>query len=289
MSESKLRPRRSLIFAPGIKPEMFPKACKSGADIVCIDLEDAIAPDDKDAARARTLELFEDLGEIGRVEPIVRINSPREPDGLKDLLAIIESKSPPQALMLPKVKSAEEVKLLDELLAPHHPQIRFHVIIETNEGLAVCRDIAKSSERIDSLLFGGVDMSAELRVEAQWQPLLYARQRLVHAAAGASLDLIDVPWLDLDDADGLADEAAASRALGFTGKASIHHKQIATINECFSPDPEAVARARRIVGAFEEADGGLVVIDGKLIEKPVLRSMYRILAVAEVTDAPSSN
>jgi len=281
MAETTYQPRRSLIFVPGTQPDLFAKALKVGADIVCIDLEDAIAPIHKDEARDKTLALFAARPETPGVEPIVRINSPRSADGLADLLAIIESDAPPPALMLPKVKSADEVLLIDELLSGPHSAIRLHVIIETNEGLNACHEIARASDRIDSLLFGGVDMAADLRVEPVWDALLYARSKVVHAAAAASLDLIDVPFLDLSDMDGLETEAAASAALGMTGKGAIHPKQISVINRHFSPDAETIARARRIIAAFEDGDSGLVVIDNKLIEKPVLRSMYRIVAIAE--------
>src|SRR5690606_32812360 len=113
------------------------------------------------------------------------------------------------------------------------------------------------------------------------------RSRVVHAAAGAAIDLIDVPYLDLNDLAGMRREAEASAALGFTGKGAIHPKQIAVLNEVFSPSAAEVERARRIVMAFAESGSGLVVIDGKLIERPVLRSMRRILAIAEASSARS--
>ena len=281
MESGNIRARRSLIFTPGNKPEMYPKALKTGADIVTIDLEDAIAPQHKDEARAATLTIFSDPIPYGGVERIVRINCLRTPEGLADLQAIIETETPPPALMLPKVKSPDEIRVHEELLAGTHAHIRFHVIIETNEGLASAHEIARSSDRIDSVLFGGVDMAAELRVEPVWDALLYARSRLVHAAAGAGLDLIDVPFLDLGDHEGLAEEARKCAILGITGKGAIHPKQIPVLNETFSPSQEEVERARRVIAEFENGDSGLVVIDNKLIEKPVLRSMYRILAIAE--------
>ena len=281
MDETGDQPRCSLIFTPGTRPDMFPKALKSGADVVCVDLEDAIAPEHKDEARAKTLALFAGGQTSGGVERMVRVNSLRTPEGLADVLAVLASAAPPPALMLPKVKSPDEVRLLEDLLDGPHAAIRFHVIVETNEGLEACHEIARASTRIDSLLFGGVDMAAELRVAPTWDSLLYARARLVHAAAGASLDLIDVPFLDLDDMSGLEAEAAAGAALGMTGKGAIHPKQVPAINRHFTPDAEAIARARRVIAAFEAGDSGLVVVDNKLIEKPVLRAMYRIVAIAE--------
>lgn len=279
------RPRRSLIFMPGNKPEMFEKALTAGADIVTIDLEDAIAPQDKEAARQGTLALLADGSqtneEVSKPEVIVRINCLRTPDGLADLLAITNAEYGPAAIMLPKVKSPDEIRVHEELLDGPHAHIRLHVIIETNEGLEAAYEIARCSKRIDSLLFGGVDMAAELRVEPTWNEMFYARSRVVHASAAASLDLIDVPFMDIGDMGGLEEAARASQQLGFTGKAAIHPKQIPTLNRTFSPSEEEIAMARRVIEEFEKQGTGLVVIDNKLIEKPVLRSMYRILAIAE--------
>lgn len=272
--------RRSFIFAPGYQPEMFPKALKTGADIVCVDLEDAIAPQHKDISRQRTLGLFAEAQAGDGVERIVRINCTRTPEGMADLQAIVAGPYPPPAIMLPKVKSPDEIRALDELFDEHDVAIRLHVIIETNDGLEAAYEIAKASPRIDAMFFGGVDMAAELRCSTDWQNLLYARSRVVHAAAGAGLDVIDVPYLDLEDLPGMRREAEAARDLGFTGKGSIHPKQIPILNEVFSPTEAEIAHARRIVDAFATAETGLVVVDGKLIEKPVLRSMHRILAVA---------
>ena len=280
-----LRPRRSFIFSPGLRPELFPKALASGADIVCVELEDGIAPKDKDEARRSALALFAEPQADDGVERIVRINCLRDAFGLADVQAILEAGRPPPALMLPKVKTPDEIVWLDDLLSEAGHDTRLHVIIETNAGLEAVYDIAKASPRMEALFFGGVDMAAELRCQNAWEPLLYARSRIVHAAAGAGLDVIDVPFLDLDDMESMIREAELARDLGFSGKGSIHPKQIAALNAVFTPDQAAVARARRIIEAFEEADTGLVVIDGKLIEKPVLRDMHRILAIAERVSA----
>ena len=201
--------------------------------------------------------------------------------GRADLAAIYEAKSPPPALMLPKVNSAEEVRSVSDRLDELGLPVRLQIIIETNHGLEAAYDIAHASHRIDSLLFGGVDLAADLRCEYAWEPLLYARSRVVHAAAAAGVDAIDVPWLDLKDFDGLRQEAEASARLGFTGKGAIHPNQIEIINEIFSPSADEIAHARKIVAAFEEANTGLVVVDGKLIERPVLRTMERIIAAAD--------
>ena len=261
---------------------MFPKALAAKPDIICVDLEDAIAPPDKAQARMNTMRLFADLprGDSDS-ELLVRINALNTRDGLADVLAILEAKTPPPGLMLPKIKAPDEVRLLEELLESAGHDLRLQLIIETNAGLESCREIALASKRVDALLFGGSDMAAELRVEPSWSALLYARSRLVHAAASAEIDLIDVPFLDLEDMAGLDREAALCAELGMTGKGAIHPKQLPIIERHFSPTAEQIAYARRITAAFEKSEKGLLVVDGKLIEKPVLRSQYRILAIAE--------
>lgn len=275
------RSRRSFIFVPGLRPDMYPKALKSGVDMVCVELEDGIAPKDKSEARRMALALFETPQADDNVERILRINSVRERFGIEDLSAILNSQSPPQAIMMPKVRTADEVVLVDQLLGEAQHLTRIHVIIETNEGLEAAHEIARASTRIDALFFGAIDMAPELRCDLSWENLLYARSRVVHAAASAGLDVIDVPHLDLDDMEGMRIAAEQARALGFAGKGSIHPKQIPILNEVFTPSPEKIARARRVIAEFEAADTGLVVIDGKLIEKPALREMYRIVAIAD--------
>ncbi|HKQ26786.1 MAG TPA: CoA ester lyase [Burkholderiales bacterium] len=278
--ERAIRPRRSLLFVPGLRPDRFTKALESGADIVCVDMEDAVTRSRKDEGRALTLPLFE-KNSHPHVEQMVRINGLSTPDGLKDLTAIIESKAPPPAIMIPKIKSAEEVQVIETLLSTGPARnIRFCVIIETNQGLERVMEITRASSRIDSVILGAVDMSADLRCEKSWEPLLYARSRLVHAAAAAGIDLLDVPFLNLEDQEGLRQEAVACARLGFTGKASIHPNQVRIIHEAFTPDEKTIAKARKVCAAFEQDKTGLVVVDGELIELPAVRSMYRVLAIA---------
>ncbi len=278
--ERPVHPRRSFIFSPGLRPEMFPKALTCGADIVCVELEDGIAPKDKEEARFKGLGLFGTPQPDDGIERIVRINGLRTAFGLADVQAVLATDTPPPALMLPKVISPDEIAWLDDLLTERGHTTRLHVIIETNAALEGAYAIANCSPRIDALFFGGVDMAAELRCKNAWEPLLYARSRVVHAAASAGIDAIDVPYLDLDDLEGMEREARLASELGFCGKGSIHPKQIPALNKVFSPDEASIAYAERIIAAFAEADTGLVVVDGKLIEKPVLREMTRILAIA---------
>ena len=281
MTSPTVRPRRSFIFVPGTRPELYPKALACGADIVCVELEDGIAPNDKAEARRKALKLFEAPRRDDGVETILRINSLRDSFGIEDIRAVLASEAPPPALMLPKVRSPDEVSIIDGLLNERSHPTQLHVIIETNEGLEAAHEIAHASARTNALFFGGVDMAADLRCRNAWEPLLYARSRVVHAAASAGLDAIDVPHLDLEDIDGMMLEAERAKDLGFAGKGAIHPKQVPHLNAAFTPDEEEVARARRIVAEFEAARTGLVVIDGKLIEKPVLREMQRVLATAD--------
>ena len=281
MNSHKISVRRSFIFTPGLKPEMFPKAISSGADMVCIELEDGIAIKDKDEARKNTFKALETLEVKSGVELVVRVNCQRTKFGLMDLEAVVSSKTNVKAIMLPKVKTPDEITFIDDMLTDCGLNTDLHVIMETNEALESIYDIAHASKRIVALYFGGVDMAAELRVPNEYKNLIYARSRLVHAGASVGVDVIDVPYLDLEDMDGMKKEAELVRDLGFTGKGSIHPKQINMLNEIFTPSKEEITKAKKIVDQFNESDTGLVVIDGKLIEKPVLREMQRKILIAD--------
>ena len=281
MDLNKIKVRRSFIFTPGLNPEMFPKALASGADMVCIELEDGIAIKDKDEARKSTINALKTLEVKNDVELVVRVNCQRTKPGLLDLEAFISSKLKVKALMLPKVKTPDEITFIDDLLSDCNLDTDLHVIMETNEALENIYDIAHSSKRIVALYFGGVDMAAELRVPNSYENLVYARSKLVHAGASVGVDVIDVPYLDLKDMNGMKKEAELVRNLGFTGKGSIHPKQINILNKVFTPSEEEITKAKKIIDQFNASDTGLVVIDGKLIEKPVLREMQRRIIVSE--------
>jgi (S)-citramalyl-CoA lyase len=285
------QPRRNLLFVPGSRPDRFAKALAHRPDMVTVDLEDAIIPAHKDEARARAMALFRRAGDSPEdrpgdgIERVVRINGLRTPFGLKDLLALIDHPTPPDAVMLPKVEAADEVRIVDALLQRAARPIGLHVIIESNAGLDQAMAIAGACASIRSLLFGAVDMAAELGATMDFSSMLYARSRVIHAAASHGLDAIDVPWLDLDDEEGLREECLRVRGLGFTGKAMIHPKQLPVVNSVFTPDAGRIAWARRVIEAFERSPDGLVVLDGKLIEIPVARIASRTLAIAKAIGA----
>jgi len=274
-----LRLRRTVLFFPASAPDRYAKAVASGADTVCIDLEDAVAPDDKDEARKTAVRLIE-AGGGGNTEVILRINSPKSKAGLTDLLVVCELKTPPHAIMLPKVVSPEDVRWVDELLAPGLPDIRLVAMIETGEALEAVHEIARASPLVVALLLGGVDLSTALRSTMDWEPMLYARSRVVHAAATAGIDAIDMPYRDVTDLKGLETVARAAARMGFTGKTAVHPTQVPVIEQAFSPGPEETERAKKIIAAYEANRGGVLLVDGKLIERPVILAAQRTLAIA---------
>ena len=271
--------RRSFIFTPPLKINMFDKAVKSGVDIVCLELEDGIAPSDKSIARQNALKIINKKKDYNNIEVLIRINSIREIFGILDITAILNNKTQPDGLLVPKIKSPEELKILDNLFTEKKLNTKFHAIIETNSGLEKANEIAASTDRLEALFFGAVDMSAELRCQNSWNNLLYARSKVVPAAASKQLDVIDVPFLDLDNLKGMKEEATNSKNLGFTGKGAIHPKQIKILNDVFTPSLKEVKKAKKIISLFEKSSSGLVLYEGKLIEKPVLREMYRVVNI----------
>jgi len=280
MSSLYTRRRRSFLFVPGLRPDRFAKALETGADVVCIDIEDAVAPTRKDEARDLSLPLYHEH-RAAKAEKALRINSVRTPEGLADLNALLKLETLPDAIVLTKVRTADEVRLVADLLRHRPEEVGIYVIIETAEGLENVAAIAQADRSVVALFIGAVDLSAELRVRPTWDALFYARSRIVHAAARAEIDVLDVPYLTIDDEEGLRREAQRSAELGFTGKALIHPTHIKTIHDVFSPSPEEIAYARRVIAAYRESTTGLAVVDGKLIEKPVIRGAERILANAE--------
>ena len=273
------RIRRSLLFVPAARPDRFEKAVATGADAVCVDLEDGVSLSQKDEARHNAIALLSGRSS-GRTEVIVRINEPESELGQKDLDALLASGVRPDALMLPKVGSAEVIQAVEQQLAEKLVPIPLVVQIETARGLAAVDGIAVASPNIAVLFFGAVDLSADLGCSIEWDALLYARSKVVAAAALVGMDVMDTPFMDVSASSQLADEARAVQRLGFTGKAAIHPSQVPIIQGAFSPTAEAVEWARRIIAAYEANDGGVLLVDGKLVERPVVASAERIIAAA---------
>ena len=280
-------PVRSILFVPGDRPDRYGKALSAGADAICIDLEDAVAPGAKAGAResvVRFLARRETTGPTGAAptgaapahghcpQVIVRVNDPGSDEGARDA-ASLAGGPPPDAFMIPKVTIETGIRDARQLLG----NVPLIPIIETVRGLENAAGIGAASPAVAALIFGGFDLSVELGAEPEWEPLLYARSRVVHAAALCGIDAIDMPSRDLRDMTGLRDEAAKGRRLGFTGKVAIHPAQIPAIHEVFSPSPEDVEQARRIVEADRAAGGGAVALDGRMVDRPVVEAARRML------------
>ena len=278
------RVRRSVLFVPAVRPDRFAKAVATGADAVCIDLEDGVSVEQKDEARDNALALLAEHPAC-RAEVMLRINEPGSDLGERDLAALVGAGVAPDSLMVPKVSGPEALTSLERRLGPALAGLPLIVQIETARGLAAAETIATASPNVAVLFFGAVDLSAELGCAIEWDALLYARSRVVAAAALVGVDAMDTPFMDVSDPDQLDEEAAAVRRLGFTGKAAIHPTQVPVIQGAFSPDATAVAWARRMVEAYEANLGGVLLVDGKLIERPVIASAQRILAIANAVHA----
>jgi len=272
--------RRSLLFFPGDRPERFAKAVASGADAVCVDLEDGVGPAGKDAARELALGRLLEEPRHG-VELVLRINDPTTALGRRDLDALCIAPSSPDAVMVPKVAHVEEIEWLGRLVGPLDPGLVLIPIIETARGLAAAEGIACASDRVGGLLFGGIDLSVELGSAVDWEALLYARSRVVHAAALAQVEALDVPFMEMKNSRGLAREAAGARRLGFGGKAAIHPSQIAAINEAFTPSQAEIDRALGILAANEVGGGGAIANEGELVDAPVVKAARRTLERAD--------
>jgi (S)-citramalyl-CoA lyase len=276
--------RRSLLFVPGNRPERFAKALAARPDIVVIDLEDAVAPSEKSAARTGVLAALPDLPNSHGAEIFIRLNAPRTRAGLDDLAAVLDHHPPVAGILLPKVEGPGDIALVDALLDEAGAKLSVAAVIETIGGLDAAHAIATASPRMTFLMFGGADLAAELRVRIEWDSLVHARADVIRAAAKASLDALDMPCLELDDPAAHDREIAAAGRLGFTGKAAIHPKQVEAINRHFTPTADEIARARRIADAYDRSEGGVTLLDGKLIERPILLGARRVLAVAARTE-----
>ena len=268
-----LRDIRSLLFVPAHQAARFAKAGAAGADVVCIDLEDAVPAAQRPQARAALLEFLSQ-------QPAghgygVRISRLGCVDGLRDVLALHEAAAQPAFVMLAKTESAADIAQLASLL----PGLPLVALIESARGLHAAAEVAATRAAhpaLQALMFGGADLAADLGCEMAWEPLLHARSMLVAAAASAGLAAIDVPWLALEDDAGALAETQRAAALGFSAKALIHPSQVASVHAGLMPAPAAVARARRVMAAAADDDGALR-LDGRLVDRPVVLAAQRLL------------
>jgi (S)-citramalyl-CoA lyase len=266
---------QSMLFVPGNRPERFAKALASGADLVCIDLEDAVPADAKDAARAAALDAAQSDPRYA-----IRINGLTTRDGLADLLALAAADYRPPLIFIPKVEAAHEIVIARSVIG----DIGFVPLIETVKGLACAGAIAAEAQVV-MMMFGGGDLSAQLGVALAWEPLVVARSQFVMACAGAGVPAMDVPFTHLDDADGLRVEAEKAKALGFAAKAAIHPAQIEVLHSVFRPSAEAFAEAYEAREVFKASGGAAVRFKGKMLEAPFMRAYEHIIAIGEKINA----
>ena len=273
------RIRRSLLFVPAVRPDRYPKALATGADAVCLDLEDGVAFGAKETAREQAFALLAGR-EPTPAEVSLRINDVKTELGRTDLAALVEAGVRPDALMLPKVAGADEIEEVETALSRAGAPLPLIVQLETAAGVLAADEIAAASPSVSAVFFGAIDLSADLGCAVEWEALLYARSRVVLAAGAARVSALDSPFMDVPAVAALAEESRRVRRLGFAGKAAIHPSQVPVIQGAFSPSDEELAWARKIVAAYERQQGGVLLVDGKLIERPVVRSARRNLLIA---------
>jgi (S)-citramalyl-CoA lyase len=273
-------PWRSLLFFPATRPDQYAKALASGADLICADLEDAVGPGDKDAAREHVAGLLGGPEWIA-ARSAIRVNAAASQEGRRDLEALIRAPSgnrgtSPLILLLPKVSDAGEVGDVRARFEDAGHDVRIVAMIETALGLEHAVAVARAPGVV-ALFLGAVDLASDLGCALEWEALLYSRSRIVHASVVGGVQSIDVPFLTLHDQVGLEDETRAVVRLGFTGKAAIHPGQIRTIHTVLAPTDEELDRACRILDAHESGAGGVSVFEGRMIDRPVVEAARRTI------------
>ena len=276
MTAAGRKARRSWLFTPATRPERFARAGEVGAEVLILDLEDAVAPGDKDRARAAALAWLA-TRTPGGPTCALRVNGLRTRAGLDDLRALLQAGAAPEVVILPKTEAPAELRLADALLTEAGSAAGLVALVKSAEGLEAAPAIARATPRLSGLMLGAADLAADLGAPAAWEPLLYARSRLVAAAAAAGIEAIDAPYFDLRDQAGLEAELRAAVALGFAAKAAIHPGQVGAINAALTPSAAAVAEAREILA---ENAKGVGVVGGRMIDEAVARRARRILAAA---------
>lgn len=265
---------RSLLFVPGSRPDRFEKAVSAGADVTCIDLEDAVAPDGKDTARDATLAYLE-ASVDGRTRPVgFRINS-FGTDWVEADLTALKRFNGADFVMLPKPMSLDEIDRVREA----YGKDRVIVVMETARSLGMAEAIA-DHPAVCGAIYGAVDLAGEIGCDLSWEAHLYGRSRCAAAFGAAQKVLFDVPYLDVKDPEGLEASTRRAKALGIHARAAIHPAQLGPIHQALAPSADEVARAERIVEAFDAAKGGVALLDGKMIELPVIKAARRTLAAA---------
>lgn len=279
------------MFTPGDRPEMMRKAPDAGADVIVFDLEDAVAPGRKVEARAAVREVLADPDFALDCEVCVRVNPTgiAADDDLRGVLGgdgrVTETLD---AVMLPKTESADDAETLADLLDERDADVPILALVETAAGILAAEEIAAVPE-VDALVFGAEDLAADLGATRTDEGLevLHAREHVVLAASAAGVDAIDTVYTDIEDVAGLREETEFAIELGYDGKMAIHPAQVDPINEAFTPNPERVEWAERVLAAKAEADEegrGVFRVDGEMIDAPLIAQAERVLDYARAAD-----
>jgi citrate lyase subunit beta/citryl-CoA lyase len=282
-SEPAVTSRRSCLSVPGSSEKMLVKAQGLPADEIVVDLEDAVAADAKDDARARVVAAL-----AGWTGPSVsvRVNAPRTPWCHLDIAAIAALPDQPAAIVVPKVEHPGDLAFVDRLLdgveaaAGRARPVRVQALIETAAGLARVQEIAAASPRLDALILGYADLAASLggaRDLDGWRP---AQEQLLLAARANGLQAIDGPYLGVAVDDGFTAAVDRARELGFDGKWAIHPSQLDALDAAFTPTAEEVDHAHAVIAALAAADAGAVALDGQMLDEAIRVAALRTLARA---------
>lgn len=272
--------RRSVLISPGDQPDKLRNAVTSGADMVVFDLEDGVVPDRKERAREAVRDAIAELDVS--CELCVRVN-PIEHGATRDLDMVLQSGAP-DSVLLPKTSGPGEVRMLFRKLRNRNAPLPVIALVESAKGILGATGIATAAPT-DALVFGAEDLAGDIGATRSPEGVetMYARQHVVLAGRAAGVELIDTHYPAFDDEAGLYKESQQACDLGYDGKLAIHPAQVDVIHDAFTPDPERVDWARRIIEAKREADAedtGVFVVDGEMIDAPQVHQAERILGRA---------
>ena len=276
-----MRARRALLYMPGDDERKARKATTLDADCVCLDMEDGVALNRKDEARALIPRMLREL-DFGRAERLARINPVGSGMEADDLRAALEGR--PDGVVIPKVETGDAIRWASAQIADAERKNNWPVggiilitLVETALGIVNLRDIASSDPRLQALIFGAEDLAGDIgavRTREAWE-VFYARSAVVTHAAAFGLQAIDMVYIDYKDTEGLKIEAQAAVRMGYAGKQVIHPNQIAPTQATFTPDDAAIHHALRIMDAMrahQEAGKGAFSLDGKMIDMPLVKA-----------------
>ena len=280
MSDLTVRSCRSSLFWGALRLDSLHSLNHCCADIICIDLEDAVPPGDKEKARNELAKFLKSFDPNSDTHYIVRVNEYGTEAGELDIQLLSESPSFISHLLIPKLESAKALENISAGLDRIQSPLNLLGIIETPQGLEFAGTLATVKSRLQGFYFGGFDLSNALGCEMDWNALLYARSRVVHAAALGSLMVIDSPPPFVDDSDSqqqLEDYCCRSKALGMMGMVTKHIDQVKKIQAVFSPSLAEIERAQRILEMYEADPHKPIVYEGKLIELPMIKKLKKLL------------